>query len=138
MVKRIFSGSLCNRVKCLSCGHVSEKIDPLLDLSLDINHSSSLDRALNQFSRIEKLDGRNQYKCDQCGKLVNAQKSMAMHKLPPVLTIQLKRFEFGRFGGIRKVSKFVSFPERLQSDALTGRTNHVSWFYVWRTLNIHL
>lgn len=127
MIRKMFAGSLCSQVTCLRCGHVSEKIDPALDLSLDINHSNSLDRALSQFCRVEKLDGRNRYKCEKCGKLSDAKKSMAIHNVPPVMTIQLKRFEFGLFGGTRKLSKFVSFPETLSASRLTGNSDHVSF-----------
>ncbi|KAK6132102.1 hypothetical protein DH2020_034168 [Rehmannia glutinosa] len=110
VVKEIFGGTLQSQVKCLSCGAESNKIDEIMDISLDILHSGSLKEALQKFFQPEVLDGNNKYKCDNCKELVAARKQMSILEAPNVLVIQLKRFE-GLYGG--KVDKPVAFDEVL-------------------------
>lgn len=110
IVKEIFGGALQSQVKCLSCGAESNKVDDIMDISLDILHCGSLKDALQRFFQPEILDGNNKYKCDSCKKLVAARKQMSVLQAPNVLVIQLKRFE-GIFGG--KVDKPIGFEEVL-------------------------
>lgn len=65
IVKEIFGGSLQSQVKCLSCGAESEKVDDIMDISLDVLYSSSLKEALRKFFQPEVLDGNNKYKCEK-------------------------------------------------------------------------
>ncbi|GLU14663.1 hypothetical protein SLE2022_312220 [Rubroshorea leprosula] len=108
VVKDIFGGALQSQVKCLSCGYESNKVDEIMDISLDIVHSSSLKDAMQKFFQPEVLDGNNKYKCENCKKLVAARKQMSIHQAPNILVIQLKRFE-GIYGG--KIDKDVAFED---------------------------
>ncbi|XP_059285305.1 ubiquitin carboxyl-terminal hydrolase 25 [Lycium ferocissimum] len=110
IVKEIFGGALQSQVKCLSCGAESNKVDEIMDISLDVLHSSSLKDALQRFFQPEVLDGNNKYKCENCKKLVTARKQMSILQAPNVLVIQLKRFE-GIYGG--KIDKPIAFEEIL-------------------------
>lgn len=110
VVKEIFGGALQSQVKCLSCGAESNKVDEIMDISLDILQSTSLKDAMQKFFRPEVLDGNNKYKCENCKKLVVARKQMSIYEAPNILVIQLKRFE-GIFGG--KIDKVVAFEEVL-------------------------
>lgn len=65
VVKEIFGGALQSQVKCLSCGKESNKVDEIMDISLDVLNSSSLKDALHKFFQAEVLDGNNKYKCDK-------------------------------------------------------------------------
>lgn len=110
VVKEIFGGALQSQVKCLSCCKESNKVDDIMDISLDVLLSNSLKEALQKFFQPEILDGSNKYKCDNCKKLVEARKQMSILQAPNVLVIQLKRFE-GIFGG--KIDKAIAFEEVL-------------------------
>ncbi|KAL6975532.1 Ubiquitin carboxyl-terminal hydrolase 25, variant 2 [Sarracenia purpurea var. burkii] len=110
VVKEIFGGALQSQVKCLSCGRESNKVDEIMDISLDVLHSSSLKESLQKFFQAEVLDGNNKYQCENCKKLVAARKQMSLLQAPNILVIQLKRFE-GIFGG--KIDKAIAFEEVL-------------------------
>uniref|UniRef100_A0A2P2J9K5 Ubiquitin carboxyl-terminal hydrolase n=2 Tax=Rhizophora mucronata TaxID=61149 RepID=A0A2P2J9K5_RHIMU len=110
VVKEIFGGALQSQVKCLSCNSESNKVDEIMDISLDVLHSSSLKDAMQKFFKPEILDGNNKYKCENCKKLVAAMKQMSILQAPNILVIQLKRFE-GVFGG--KIDKPIAFEEVL-------------------------
>ncbi|RZB66175.1 Ubiquitin carboxyl-terminal hydrolase 25 isoform B [Glycine soja] len=110
VVKEIFGGALQSQVKCLCCGYESNKVDEIMDISLDVFHSNSLKDSMQKFFQPEVLDGNNKYKCDSCKKLVAAKKQMSILQAPNILVIQLKRFE-GILGG--KIDKAVAFEEVL-------------------------
>lgn len=93
------------QVKCTECGHESNTYDVFLDLSLEINKASSVQKALQRFTTSEYLDGANKYICPKQKKKVRAAKCMTVDKAPAVLVVQLKRFEFSMFG--HKINKKV-------------------------------
>lgn len=107
---RIFGGKLRSRVHCLNCKANSDTLETFLDLSLDINgRIFSLDDALKSFTRIDRLEGSEKYKCEKCKKKVIATKQFTIDSLPPILTIHFKRFTLT--GG--KLNKLVDFPEQI-------------------------
>ncbi|XP_004288715.1 PREDICTED: ubiquitin carboxyl-terminal hydrolase 23 isoform X1 [Fragaria vesca subsp. vesca] len=108
LVHKIFGGRLRSRVKCLQCSYCSDKLDPFLDLSLEIVKANSLNKALVNFTSEEQLDGgERQYQCQKCNHKVRASKQMTIHKPPSVLTIHLKRFRAHDPG--QKINKEVQF-----------------------------
>ena len=110
-IYRIFGGKIRSQVKCSQCDYESNTYDPFLDLSLEINQASSVEKALKRFTAGETLDGANQYKCPKQNRGVRAVKRMTIEVAPQVLVVQLKRFEFSLSG--RKISKQVEFSTQL-------------------------
>ncbi|GMI90023.1 ubiquitin-specific protease 25 [Hibiscus trionum] len=110
VVKEIFGGALQSQVKCLGCGGESNKVDEIMDISLDVLNSGSLKEAMHKFFQPEVLDGNNKYKCDNCKKLVAARKQLSIRQAPNILVIQLKRFE-GILGA--KIDRLITFDEVL-------------------------
>jgi ubiquitin C-terminal hydrolase len=106
-VGQLFSGYLQSQVICGSCQNVSRTFDPYMDISLEIQDCSSLDDCLRRFTRADTLAGPNAYRCSKCEKRVTAKKQMLVHKCPPLLTIQLKRFHL--LNSAQKVNKKVKF-----------------------------
>ncbi len=76
---------------------------------------TDIQKALERFVHPDQLEGKNAYKCAQCKNAVQAQKRFSIHRPPNVLTLQLKRFQFGGsiFSGSGKMTKHVGFPPRL-------------------------
>ncbi|KAG2180031.1 hypothetical protein INT43_003818 [Umbelopsis isabellina] len=123
-VHQIFGGYLRSQVRCLKCKAESNTYDPCLDLSVDINTSNTLHRALRDFIKVDHIGGRdNKYKCSACHSLVDAEKQMTIHQAPIALTVHLKRFTYNwRRGGMDKVSKHIEFPERLDISPFMSHT----------------
>lgn len=90
----IFLGELESSVVCGTCGQVTKKVDPSVDLSLEIGDTKTfptLYDCLNQFTRSELLDVK--YRCRSCCSEARAHRTLRIKTLPPVLSIQLKRFK---------------------------------------------
>ncbi|KAM3567498.1 hypothetical protein VYU27_010360, partial [Nannochloropsis oceanica] len=81
----------------------------------------------------ERLDGSNKYRCDHCRSLQPALKRFLLSRVPPLLSIHLKRFDFsggggGYGGGGSKLSHHVAFP--LLLDLAPYLTRALKDFYV--------
>nr|CAB3448201.1 unnamed protein product [Digitaria exilis] len=112
LVHRIFGGRLRSQVRCTRCSHCSNKVDPFLDLSLEIGNATTLMKALYNFTEEELLDGgEKHYNCQQCKQKVAAKKRFLIDKAPSVLTIHLKRFS--PFNPLQKIDKKVDFQTTL-------------------------
>jgi len=108
----LFQGQLRSQVTCTACGKVSKTFDPYLYMSLPVNDGMrSLEDALQLFLAEEMLSGDEQWRCNRCKQRVDARKKIDIWKLPPVLVIHLKRFEFDtRSGRFRKIQADLKSP----------------------------
>lgn len=112
-ISQLFGGYLLSQLRCAhpSCGRTTSSFEHMLDLSLElIDATDELPEMLEAFSRVEKLDAANAWKCGHCQKATRARKQITIFQQPNVLMLQLKRFRYGTFG---KVNKYVHFPTQL-------------------------
>ncbi len=113
VIYQIFGGTLKQEVSCLSCGHVSETIQPIMDISVDVGSGrGTVSDSLAAFCSKERLSRGNRYRCTKCSKLVDATKQTHLYTPPKVLTLHLKRFAYTLLS-TAKVSKKIGYPMRL-------------------------
>ncbi|KAK9765316.1 hypothetical protein K7432_006450 [Basidiobolus ranarum] len=112
LIHQVFGGYLRNEIKCSTCDFESNTFDPILDLSLDVKNCKSVEKALEMFTKSEKLVEDNQYFCERCDKLSDAAKRMSIYEAPVVLTVQLKRY-LSNSETATKLAKPMSYPETL-------------------------
>lgn len=70
----------------------------------------TLDECFETFIKPERLDERNMWYCSNCKEHVRAMKTMELWRLPDVLVVHLKRFEFRNVLRRDKLETFVDFP----------------------------
>lgn len=110
---RSFQGFLKSSIVCPECQNDRKTtIDPMMDLSLDIKNKSTLHECLDNFHKKEQLTDFN-YHCEKCNTKQNAIKQLTIAKLPPVLVLQLKRFEHSINGSSVKLNNYIEFPTYL-------------------------
>ncbi|KDO21650.1 hypothetical protein SPRG_12891 [Saprolegnia parasitica CBS 223.65] len=120
MVNELYQGTLKDYVQCAKCGNESSRLDNFLDLSLVIRPFGStqmmrsVEEAIEFFLKPEMLSGDNQWDCDKCRSKQDAIKGLKFAKLPYLLSLQLKRFDFDyvTFNRI-KLNNQVTFPKYL-------------------------
>ena len=66
---------------------------------------------LNLFTKEERLGEQDPWYCPQCKQFQQATKKFDLWKLPQVLVIHLKRFQFNRYRR-DKLDVFVEYPIR--------------------------
>ena len=118
LVEQIFQGKQRDYVTCGSCGRTSHTDDFFQDLKLEVPPEGAappggtdVAAALRELLKPEEMRGAEQYACDRCGRKCDATRGVKLRSLPPVLTLQLKRFRFDRKTLARhKVNTTVAFP----------------------------
>jgi ubiquitin carboxyl-terminal hydrolase 47 len=99
MINDLYEGIIIDFVKCLKCGNESRREDKFLDLSLTVRsefenvQNDSVEKALESYTKTDRLDGDNQYACEVCEEKTDALKGMKFLKFPYILALQLKRFD---------------------------------------------
>eukprot|EP00698_Gefionella_okellyi_P016089 TRINITY_DN4579_c0_g1_i1.p1 TRINITY_DN4579_c0_g1~~TRINITY_DN4579_c0_g1_i1.p1 ORF type:complete len:961 (-),score=176.25 TRINITY_DN4579_c0_g1_i1:2122-5004(-) len=116
VIHQMFGGYYQSQTTCANCRHPSNVYDAYLDLNVEIQDAHTLQEALALTTKRERLTADNLYKCGRCKQQSQALRRLAIHTLPPVLNITLKRFRYamgyyGMHGS--KVTKHVPFPEYL-------------------------
>lgn len=70
----------------------------------------TLNQCFQSFSRPERLDTDNMWYCSKCQEHVQALKTMKLWRLPNILVVHLKRFEYKNALRRDKLGTFVDFP----------------------------
>ncbi len=70
---------------------------------------ATLEECVEEFTKEEILDGENKWKCPICKSFQRASKKIDIWKLPSILIVHLKRFEFS-LKKRGKINDFVNFP----------------------------
>lgn len=70
----------------------------------------TLDQCFDAFTTPERLDENNKWYCSNCKEHVQAMKTMELWRLPNVLIVHLKRFEFKNILRRDKLDTLVDFP----------------------------
>ena len=69
------------------------------------NKDIKLEKLLSDFSKEEKLDKDNLYKCNNCNEESEANKKIEIYHVPKILIIHLKRFNNNK-----KINTFIDYP----------------------------
>lgn len=109
----IFAGELTHYIICKTVNVTKERKEMFYDMSIDVADSCDVQEAMDKLFTPDILEGDNQYKTKDHG-LQDALKGQSISRLPKVLYIHLKRFEYDiETGNMRKISKAVNFPMNL-------------------------
>ncbi|XP_073886568.1 ubiquitin carboxyl-terminal hydrolase 9Y isoform X16 [Macaca fascicularis] len=120
ILSKVLGGSFADQKICQGCPHRYECEESFTTLNVDIrNHQNLLD-SLEQYIKGDLLEGANAYRCEKCDKKVDTVKRLLIKKLPQVLAIQLKRFDYDweRECAI-KFNDYFEFPRELDMGPYT-------------------
>ncbi|KAK9813402.1 hypothetical protein WJX73_006228 [Symbiochloris irregularis] len=92
-IPRLFEGRLSNYMNCINVEYKSTREDTFMDLQLDVKGCRDIHDSFDKYCEVERLEGANQYAADGHG-LQDAEKGVKFKALPPILQLQLKRFEY--------------------------------------------
>ena len=129
IIQRLFSGELLTRRICDECETIILNRETISSLELPIT-SVQIEQCIENFLSTEKM---KDVKCEKCDKRTSQKRTFEFAKLPNVMVITLKRFDYNR--QTRKISKIdtdVVFPKRLdfgqQGYKLCSFVNHTGSF----------
>uniref|UniRef100_A0A7S0WIA5 ubiquitinyl hydrolase 1 n=1 Tax=Chlamydomonas leiostraca TaxID=1034604 RepID=A0A7S0WIA5_9CHLO len=93
VINDLFEGHTLNYIRCLHVDYQSERKESFMDLQLDVRGCATIADSFLKYCEEEVLSGDNKYNAEGHG-LQDAKKGVKFVDLPPVLQLQLKRFEY--------------------------------------------
>ena len=116
----LFEGTMVNFIKCDHVDYTSTREEKFLDLQLNVKGLSTLYDSFDKYVEVETLTGDNQYDAETFGRQ-DAKKGIKFRSFPPVLQLQLKRFEYNfQTDSMHKVNDHFSFPAKLDLNRYTA------------------
>jgi ubiquitin carboxyl-terminal hydrolase 7 len=92
-IERCFVGKMKSYIKCVNVDFESAREETFYDVQLNVKGKKNLVESFQDYIQVEMLDGENKYQSEKFG-LQDAKKGVVFTKFPPVLHLQLKRFEY--------------------------------------------
>lgn len=69
------------------------------------------------------LSGDNQYRCDSCGRLSDANLLTALSAFPKVLTLRMILFKRDKFGNVTKIDRSVAVPTEIDMSSFSDSSS---------------
>ncbi|KAI9357685.1 ubiquitin carboxyl-terminal hydrolase 5 [Zopfochytrium polystomum] len=120
-ISRLFVGKYKSFIKCINVNYESSRIEDYYDIQLNVKGFKNLRESFVDYIVVETLDGDNKYMAEGFG-LQDARKGVIFTSYPPVLHLQLKRFEYDmERDAMVKINDRYEFPQEIDlTDFLEG------------------
>lgn len=112
-LNKIFVGQFKSYIKCVNVDYESSRIEDYWDIQLNVKGMRNVEDSFKDYIQVETLDGENQYMLTGYG-LQDAKKGVVFKSFPPVLHLQLKRYDFDPIrGDTVKINDRYEFPTEI-------------------------
>ncbi|KAL2549122.1 Ubiquitin carboxyl-terminal hydrolase 12 [Forsythia ovata] len=120
-IQQLFEGHHMNYIECINVDYKSTRKESFYDLQLDVKGCKDVYASFDKYVEVERLEGDNKYHAEQYG-LQDARKGVLFTDFPPVLQLQLKRFEYDFIRDTMvKINDRYEFPLQLDLDIENGK-----------------
>ncbi|CAL1374042.1 unnamed protein product [Linum trigynum] len=120
-IQQLFEGHHMNYIECINVDYKSTRKESFYDLQLDVKGCRDVYASFDKYVEVESLEGDNKYHAEQHG-LQDAKKGVLFIDFPPVLQLQLKRFEYDFMRDTMvKINDRYEFPLQLDLDRENGK-----------------
>ncbi|KAI3520319.1 hypothetical protein L1887_09662 [Cichorium endivia] len=120
-IQQLFEGHNMNYIECINVDYKSTRKESYYDLQLDVKGCRDVYASFDKYVEVERLEGDNRYHAEQHG-LQDAKKGVLFIDFPPVLQLQLKRFEYDFMRDTMvKINDRYEFPLQLDLDREDGK-----------------
>ncbi|GJM95650.1 hypothetical protein PR202_ga12416 [Eleusine coracana subsp. coracana] len=120
-IEQLFEGHHINYIECINVEYKSSRKESFYDLQLDVKGCRDVYASFDKYVEVERLEGDNKYHAEQYG-LQDAKKGVLFLDFPPVLQLQLKRFEYDYMRDTMvKINDRYEFPLQLDLDRENGK-----------------
>ncbi|KAI3866554.1 hypothetical protein MKX03_014825 [Papaver bracteatum] len=121
-IQHMFEGHHMNYIECINVDYKSTRKESFYDLQLDVKGCKDVYASFDKYVEVERLEGDNKYHADQQHGLQDAKKGVLFTDFPPVLQLQLKRYEYDVMRDtMAKINDQYEFPLQLDLDREDGK-----------------
>ena len=92
-IKKLFAGKIRSYIRCVNVNFESSRVENYYNIQLNVKGCATLRDSFVDYCQVEMLEGNNKYLTERRGLQV-AKKGVIFESFPPVLQLQLKRFEY--------------------------------------------
>ncbi|KAL6928829.1 hypothetical protein ACO0SA_002159 [Hanseniaspora valbyensis] len=112
-LKSLFVGEMKSYIKCINVDYESSRTEEFWDIQLNVKNKKNIQESFDYYIEEEILEGENSYFTEKYG-LQEAKKGVIFKKLPTILFIQLKRFEYNfALDKLAKINDCYEFSDTL-------------------------
>ncbi|XP_065887407.1 ubiquitin carboxyl-terminal hydrolase 9X-like isoform X3 [Dysidea avara] len=121
VIARVLGGIFADQKICKGCQHRYSREEPFTALNVDVRCRNNLYESLDTFVKGYLLEGFNAYHCEKCNKKIDTLKRLCIKKLPQILVIKLKRFDYDwEKECVVKYNSYFEFPRELDMSPYTA------------------
>ena len=136
----LFVGKSKTYISCIHVPFESSRIEDFWDLQLNVRGNKTLHDSFMDYIQVETLEGDNKYDAGEPYKLQDAKKGVIFESFPPVLHLQLKRFEYDiNRDAMMKINDRHEFPEEFDASLYLSQDADRSepWIYQLHGVLVH-
>uniref|UniRef100_A0A161ZXS1 ubiquitinyl hydrolase 1 n=1 Tax=Daucus carota subsp. sativus TaxID=79200 RepID=A0A161ZXS1_DAUCS len=120
-IQKLFEGHHVNYIECINVDYKSLRKESFHDIQLDVKGCRDVYASFDKYVEVEHLGGDNKYHAENHG-LQDAKRGVLFSNFPPVLQLQLKRFEYDFMRDTMvKINDRYEFPLELDLDIEDGK-----------------
>ncbi|SCU89331.1 LADA_0E14884g1_1 [Lachancea dasiensis] len=113
VLNELFVGKMKSYIRCVNVKYESSRVEDFWDIQLNVKNLKGVQESFENYVEVEMMDGENQYAAQDFG-LQDAKKGVVFESFPPVLHLQLKRFEYDfNYDQLVKINDRYEFPETI-------------------------
>ncbi|XP_022103325.1 ubiquitin carboxyl-terminal hydrolase 7-like [Acanthaster planci] len=136
-IPELFEGKMHSYIKCKDIDYESVRNEPFYDIQLNIKGKKNVYESFKDYVAKEILDGENKYDAGEHG-LQEAEKGVIFHKFPPVLHLQLMRFQYDPVTDSNvKINDRYEFPFKLNLDPFLKEPEPTPADYTLHSVLVH-
>lgn len=136
----LFVGKSKTYISCIHVDFESSRIEDFWDIQLNVRGNKTLHDSFMDYIQEETLEGENKYDAGEPYKLQEAKKGVIFESFPPVLHLQLKRFEYDvNRDAMMKVNDRHEFPDQFDASPYLSKEADKSepWEYQLHGVLVH-
>lgn len=139
----VFVGKMKSYIKCVNVPYESSREEDFWDIQLNVKGFKNLQQSFENYIEIEMLDGENKYQAGEQYGYQDAKKGVVFESFPPVLHLQLKRFEYDfMVDDLVKIDDLYEFPDKIDLSPyldvdLPAEVKNQNWNYKLHGVLVH-
>ncbi|CAK7891229.1 ubiquitin carboxyl-terminal hydrolase 15 [[Candida] anglica] len=142
-LNNIFVGKMKSYIKCVNVPYESSRVEDFWDIQLNVKGFKTLEEAFKNYIEVEMLEGENKYQAGDEYGYQDAKKGVVFESFPPVLHLQLKRFEYDfMIDDLVKIDDNYEFPDSIDlspylDEELPTSIKQENWTYKLHGVLVH-